>query len=606
MLKQILPLSLLFLFSVTGHALNPGDILFICYNGDGDDSFGFVATVDIPAEEVIRFTDTEWLDEDINGITDGVFEFVPNEGDLEWTAPSEGLMAGEVVVIFGVGSEEPVVQGGGSVDGSMQLGTTAETVYAYQGAEERQPENFVAVIANHTGDSIEDTGLTAGVNALFMPDSTDFGEYISARSGESNLSNYAPRIADLATNWIFLEGAQGDTLCDINNFIVGDLLTEISLTLPVDPVLENAITTGTITLSTALAFDLVVELSSDDESEAVLPDSVTIPAGSTGESFDIIVRNDSLLDGEEVARVIALTSEANISNDLGNVIVADDDEGNPPFALFPGDILFICLNVDDDECFGFVAMTDIPGGETILFTDSEWDPVTLSFNANEGDLEWTSPQTGLSAGDVVIISDANPGTPVVTGGGFANGRIAVGATDDFLFAYQGTEVREVTSFLAAIGNNPAESIENTGLTTLLNAFFLTASSDYGEYIGPRSGEASLSAYAPLIADLANPNNWFIDNLNGDFDDTVCDSNDFIVGTPTPTLITIVDCGFDGSDFFIDLANPTEGLKVTSSNDLQLDFVDVPGVVTNEENPNRFLIPSSAQNSGQDFFRVESL
>lgn len=72
-------------------------------------------------------------------------------------------------------------------------------------------------------------------------------------------------------------------------------------------------------------------------------------------------------------------------------------------------------------------------------------------------------------------------------------------------------------------------------------------------------------------------------------------------------VTIVDKGYIGSDFYIDVANGTEGLKVTSSDDLVLPYTDVPGVTkVNDDDglPNRFLIPAASLATERDFFRVE--
>ncbi|NER05603.1 MAG: hypothetical protein F6K17_24955, partial [Okeania sp. SIO3C4] len=41
-------------------ALNPGDIAFVQYNADNPDNFKFVALVNIPGSEEIKFTDNGW------------------------------------------------------------------------------------------------------------------------------------------------------------------------------------------------------------------------------------------------------------------------------------------------------------------------------------------------------------------------------------------------------------------------------------------------------------------------------------------------------------------------------------------------------------------
>jgi len=156
------------------------------------------------------------------------------------------------------------------------------------------------------------------------------------------------------------------------------------------------------------------------------------------------------------------------------------------------------------------------------------------------------------------------------------------------------------TFLAAITNHTGDSIVNTGLTAGVDAFFLDESADYGDYDAARFGQASIADYAPLIADLAA--NWIM-VVDGDNATEVCNDTNFIIGGG-PATITIVDCGFDGDNFFIEVAEGTTSLSVTSSD--TLDFANSTPVNANIDpnNPNRFLIPEAERNLISDFFRVE--
>ena len=58
-------------------------------------------------------------------------------------------------------------------------------------------------------------------------------------------------------------------------------------------------TTGTVTRNTELLPELVVTLTSGDESEATVPATVTIPAGETSASFPIAAVDDDFLDGTQ-------------------------------------------------------------------------------------------------------------------------------------------------------------------------------------------------------------------------------------------------------------------------------------------------------------------
>ncbi len=80
------------LFSQLSAELHPGAIAFVGMNTDGNtDQFAFVALQNLPANEMIYFTDAGW---------DVVAEdFRPGEGLIGYSVPANGLPAGTVVAI---------------------------------------------------------------------------------------------------------------------------------------------------------------------------------------------------------------------------------------------------------------------------------------------------------------------------------------------------------------------------------------------------------------------------------------------------------------------------------------------------------------------------
>ncbi|MCU0596020.1 MAG: hypothetical protein MUC98_11255, partial [Desulfobacterota bacterium] len=62
---------------------------------------------------------------------------------------------------------------------------------------------------------------------------------------------------------------------------------------------------GAVILKEALKADLVVTLTSSSPSELSVPGRLTIPAGQTSTSFDLTVRDDTLLDGPQAVRLSA-------------------------------------------------------------------------------------------------------------------------------------------------------------------------------------------------------------------------------------------------------------------------------------------------------------
>ena len=70
----------------------------------------------------------------------------------------------------------------------------------------------------------------------------------------------------------------------------------------------------------------------------------------------------------------------------------------------PGDIAVVEFNVDAPDRVGFVALVDLPASSEIQITDNEWNGATFN-DLNEGELTWTSPAGGVTAGTVVTITD---------------------------------------------------------------------------------------------------------------------------------------------------------------------------------------------------------
>lgn len=185
---------------------------------------------------------------------------------------------------------------------------------------------------------------------------------------------------------------------------------------------------------------------------------------------------------------------------------------NAQAALVAGDIAFTSFNADEDG-FSFATFVDIAANSTVYFNDNEF--VSGAFNTGEGLTTWNSGSSLISAGSVIRFSAIDKTTTSVNFGTFTKtGDTGLNATNDNLFAYIGTDSNTPTTFLAAIangvygtgsGNTLISSLSGTGLTVGVNATQLTASSDYAEYTGARSGLANFTAYKTLIADNANWN-----------------------------------------------------------------------------------------------------
>lgn len=225
--------------------LGPGDILFVGYNGDGNDGLAFVAISDIPANDTIRFTDEEW-----NGTAFGT-----SEGDFYWTN-SAATPSGTVVYIGEISTSSLTASvGTAGLAGSIAyLGASNEVVYAYIGGL-RAPTAFLAAIGNDSFSSNGDltgTGLTEGVNALNITGDEDVAEYVGPRTGFTTTSIVA-EIMNL-NNWITQDGS-GDQSNDATAPDVPFNTSSFTLSIPtvtVHNVTNSGVTFVPAVLSIAL------------------------------------------------------------------------------------------------------------------------------------------------------------------------------------------------------------------------------------------------------------------------------------------------------------------------------------------------------------------
>ncbi|MPZ34129.1 MAG: hypothetical protein GEV13_24610 [Rhodospirillales bacterium] len=187
--------------------------------------------------------------------------------------------------------------------------------------------------------------------------------------------------------------------------------------------------------------------------------------------------------------------------------------------LAPGSIAFTGFNADGNDSLAFVALAAIPGGTTIFFSDREW--TGSAFNSGEGGFSWTAPAAGVPAGTIVTISDISDsdGVPISTNVGTAAGGSGLGADNEIVYAYLGTDADTPTVFLTAVANDTftvnGATLTGTGLTQGVDALAfngIDADTDVAAFNGSRAGQVDFAAYAPLINNAAN---WITQDGTGD-------------------------------------------------------------------------------------------
>ncbi|WP_375313361.1 hypothetical protein WHZ77_09070 [Bradyrhizobium sp. A5] len=185
--------------------------------------------------------------------------------------------------------------------------------------------------------------------------------------------------------------------------------------------------------------------------------------------------------------------------------------------LSAGSIAFTGFNGDGNDNLSFVALTDIPQGTVINFTDSNWNGSAFATGSNaESTIAWTAT-SAIAAGTVIDINNIGKGTFGTSAGSatFTNANNTGLSNDsEVVYAYVGSST--APTFLAAISNvgyaTGDGTLTGTGLTAGQTAVSFTGGLDVVGYNGPRSGFASFADY---LAAIGNTANWATQNGSGD-------------------------------------------------------------------------------------------
>src|SRR5262245_32107021 len=169
-------------------------------------------------------------------------------------------------------------------------------------------------------------------------------------------------------------------------------------------------------------------------------------------------------------------------------------------ALGPGSIAFVGFNADGSDGFAFIVIDPIAAGTVIRFSDNEWNGQAIgaggAFNTGEGGLTWTNGASELAAGTIVeLLNTSSASTRSVNIGTISGGTIALGNSDESIFAFIGTSETAPTTFLAAVTNTNGGFTTATG-SGLLSGTGLTAGST--ALVLPRTDGADVAAYDPNI------------------------------------------------------------------------------------------------------------
>ncbi|MFZ4688164.1 MAG: choice-of-anchor I family protein, partial [Polymorphobacter sp.] len=537
--------------------LAPGDIAFVGYNADGTDNLAFVALKALASGTTIYFSDNEW-----NGT--GWTDLGESLYSLTLTS---NVSAGSIVRIDTINNVAPTsnagtiayVPAGGSNRGMSNDG---DTIYAYlaDAATPLVPTTFLAAVTGIgftvAGGVLTGTGLVAGQTAADLSTlvaGVDIAAFNGARDSQSSFGAYAA-VINTAANWIF-QNASGDQSADgtapdapfaTTAFTLSSGGENQSIAISPGTLAQNegnADTTAfvfTVTRSGGttgqLDFTGTAALNGADNADFVggtAPASFSgsILAGATTAIVTINVAGDTLVEANEgFSLTLATASNAaagvtsatvNSGAATATATITNDDFAVP--TLVAGDIAFTGFNADGSDNIAFVALKAINAGETIFFTDNEWQGA--GFNTGETVFQWTA-SANVAAGTVVTIDNIGSGTLASNLGTVtfndASGR-GLAAGSDIVYAYVAATPGSTPTFLAAVTNDSLEiagtvgdnnfaTATGTGLAIGATAIALASSTDIGAYTASRANQSSFPAYAAAVNTVGN---WTVQQGSGD-------------------------------------------------------------------------------------------
>lgn len=177
--------------------------------------------------------------------------------------------------------------------------------------------------------------------------------------------------------------------------------------------------------------------------------------------------------------------------------------------LEAGDIAFLQYKFDSPDAFSFLLLKDLPANYVITFTDNAWNGSSLSIN--EGNITWTIPAGGISAGTIVTYDSLgvmSQGTAVTSSA------FALAYTGEAIFAYTGNS--ENPTFISSISTLPwlSSGVVNSSTSYLPN--FLTegfsAISFSLEWDNGYYSKTNISgSKTEILSSIYNETNWLFDD-----------------------------------------------------------------------------------------------
>ncbi|HWM47932.1 MAG TPA: Calx-beta domain-containing protein [Xanthobacteraceae bacterium] len=250
-----------------------------------------------------------------------------------------------------------------------------------------------------------------------------------------------------------------------------------------------------------------------------LGDAINLHGIGTATSATLGAGNVLTIDGGANGPITLQLDPAQDFTGKTFTLAADGNGGTTlTLDLGPGSIAFTGYNSDGNDALAFVALTDLPAGTVIYFTDNEWRGT--AFNTGESVWSWTATQD-VAAGTIVTMNSQISGALTSNLGNaehLAAPGLGLTGAGEVVYAYVGS-ANAPTTFLTAFANDSlladGATLSGTGLVEGLTAVSLDSynpAPDIAAYDGPRLGSENFADYLSLIN---NPANWVQQDGGGD-------------------------------------------------------------------------------------------
>ena len=472
---------ILFNYSSFSQTLVAGDIAFIGMNEDTyassqDHSFSWIALKDIPAGEVIYFTE--------QGVNINLNTWFGNtEGHYAWTSPAAGTPLGTVVYVYENTSNSLLVPSIGTMTtnlaGSGWSLSGGDQVLAYQATSVKPGSILDAIFISgihKEGDASGETnswtyttyngtgtayshlppGLSNGVNCISVFDSGTEYDNVRYSGTLTGTSTVLRGLINNKANWT--HDLTNATAIDIR---ASSYSSDVTSDVPKVTTTPASLIAAT---SAALAGNVTVDGGATvTERGIVYSTSDTTPTIAEGATKDTNGTGTGTFS-ETVSSLTASTTyyyNSYATNSVGTSYGTAQTFTTtaPATILTEGDIAFTRINMDD-ESFSFVFLVPIANTTQFVITDETWNSSNIQ-GSSESKIRFTATSS-FAAGEEISISatalsfaSSGSGTATLTSIGAFSPALGnmLGSAGDNLFIFQPEGTPGVNDFVAGINAN---------------------------------------------------------------------------------------------------------------------------------------------------------